>query len=107
MSTTENWVRVASLDDVEVGTVIGVEVAGRKLAVYHLEDGDVCVTDNVCTHAFALLSEGWLEDGVIECPLHGGQFDVRTGEGLAAPIEKDLEVFPTRVEGSDIMVQLP
>lgn len=105
--TAGQWVRVAAASDVAPGAVLGVEVAGRQLAVYRLEDGDVCVTDNVCTHEFALLSDGWFEDGVIECPLHAGQFDVRTGKGLCPPIEHDLPVFPARIEGPDIMVQLP
>ncbi len=102
-----DWVRVAAVGEVAPGSVLAVEVGGRHLAVYCLEEGEVCVIDNVCTHAFALLSEGWLEDGVIECPLHAGQFDVRTGKGLCAPIEKDLEVFPARIDGADILVQLP
>ena len=99
--------RVAGLDDVPLGTVLGVEVAGRKLAVYHLEDNEVRVTDDACTHAFALLSTGWLKDGVIECPLHAGQFDVRTGKALCPPVDKDLAVFPARIEGRDILAHLP
>ncbi|MBU6497961.1 MAG: non-heme iron oxygenase ferredoxin subunit [Rhodospirillales bacterium] len=107
MSEAENWVRVAALGDVAAGTVVGVEAMGLNLAVYHLESGEVCVTDNVCTHAFALLSDGWFENGTIECPLHAGQFDVRTGKGLGAPVEEDLRVFRTRVEDGAILIELP
>ena len=103
---SENWISVAKLSDVAEGSVIGVETMGLSLAVYHLNGGDICVTDNVCTHAFALLSEGWLEDNVIECPLHAGQFDVRTGKGLGAPIEADLRVFPVKVEGGEILIEV-
>ena len=55
---------------------------GLNLALYHVGDAWFC-TDNICTHAFALLTDGWLEGHVIECPLHGGQFDIRTGKGQA------------------------
>ncbi len=99
------WVRVAALADVAEGGVLGVEANGRRIALYHLEDG-IHATDDVCTHAYALLSEGWLEDGVIECPLHAGQFDVRTGKGLCAPIDRDVQTIPVRVDGPDILVKL-
>lgn len=102
-----DWVRVAAVDDVAEGTAIPVEVMGLNLAIYHLEGGAFYCTDNICTHAFALLTDGWLEGHLIECPLHAGQFDVRTGEGQGDPIDKDLQVFPIRVDGADLLVQLP
>jgi nitrite reductase/ring-hydroxylating ferredoxin subunit len=69
--------------------------------LYRLEDdGGVYAIDNVCTHALAYLSEGWLEGDVIECPLHGGCFNVRTGKGLGDPIEEDLKTYPIQVSGS-------
>ncbi len=105
MGDSTEWVVVASVADVEEGGALGVEVNGLQLAVYHVGDAWYC-TDNVCTHAFALLTDGWLEDHVIECPLHGGQFDIRTGEGLCPPIAKDVQTFPVRIEGTDVLVGL-
>ena len=107
MSEAGNWVQVATVADVAEGTAIPVETNGLQLAVYHLEGGEICVTDNVCTHAFALLTDGWLEGHVIECPLHAGQFDVRTGKGLCAPIEEDLRSYTVKREGDAILVKLP
>lgn len=101
------WVRVAGVAEVEAGKVLGVRIGSRDLAVYHMEDGAFCVTDNICTHEFALLSDGWFEDGCIECPLHAGRFDIKTGKGQGAPIDKDLPVFEVKVEGADIMAMLP
>src|SRR3546814_10365880 len=49
------------------------------LAVYNV-DGEFFVTANRCTHGEASLADGMLEDDVIECALHGGAFNVRTGE---------------------------
>ena len=107
MSAAENWVSVAKLADIAVGAAIPVEIMGLQLALYHLESGEICVTENICTHAFALLTDGWFENGLIECPLHAGQFDVRTGKGQGAPIEEDLKTFNVRVIGGDIQVELP
>lgn len=101
------WVRVASKDEVAEGAVLGVRVGEREIALYHLPGGEFHATDNVCTHEFALLSEGWLENGCIECPLHAAQFDVRTGKAMCAPADVDLQVFELKVEGDDLMVRLP
>lgn len=103
----ENWVRVAATSDLSEGQVIGVRAGDRDIALYQLEGGEYRATDNICTHEYAQLSDGWLEGSVIECPLHAGQFDVRTGKGLCAPIEKDLDVFEVRVTGVDLEVKLP
>jgi nitrite reductase/ring-hydroxylating ferredoxin subunit len=107
MTEAENWIRVASVGDVEKGTAIPVETMGLSLAVYHLDDGRICVTDNTCTHAFALLTDGWLEGNIIECPLHAGQFDVCTGKGLGAPIDQDLRTYNVKVDAGDILIELP
>ena len=107
MSVGDNWVRVAELADVAEGAAVAVEAMGLQLAVFHLEGGEIRVTDNVCTHAFALLTDGWFENGMIECPLHAGQFDVRTGQGQGAPIEEDLRVFNVKVEAGGILIELP
>ena len=106
MSEAGNWVRVASVADVAEGTAMAVETKGLSLAVYHLDGGEICVTDNTCTHAFALLTDGWLENGCIECPLHAAQFDVRNGKALSSPADEDLKVFQIKVEGDDLMLEV-
>lgn len=106
MSEAEGWIRIGSVADFEIGTVKAADVSGKDLAVYHLDSGEICVTDNVCTHAFALLSDGWLEDCIIECPLHAGRFDVRTGKALGPPLDEDLQTHEVRIDGDDILVRL-
>ena len=103
----ENWVRVAAVADVPEGGVIAVRLGDREIALYHLPGGEYRATDNVCTHEYAQLSDGWLENGEIECPLHAARFDIRTGKALCAPAEKALEVFPVKAEGADLLLRLP
>ena len=105
MNVSTDWIRIASTSDVPEGEAHAIETMGLTLALYHVGDSWFC-TDNICTHALALLTEGWLEGHVIECPLHGGQFDIRTGKGLGAPIDADLKTFPVRIDGSDILISL-
>ena len=101
------WVRVAAAADVAEGNVLGLRVGERDIAIYHLPGGEYRASDNICTHEYALLSDGWLEDGCIECPLHAGRFDVRTGKAMCAPVDRDLEMFEVKVEGADLLVKLP
>src|SRR6266567_3020960 len=71
MSDDTGWVKAANRNDLAEGEVLGVLVAGKEIALYDL-DGAVHATDDICTHAYAKLSDGWLDKGEIECPLHAG-----------------------------------
>jgi len=101
------WVRVAAASDVAEGHVTAVRVGDKEIALYHLPGGDYRATDNICTHEYAQLSDGWLEDGCIECPLHAARFDIRSGRALCAPAEEDLQVFELKREGNDLLLKLP
>jgi nitrite reductase/ring-hydroxylating ferredoxin subunit len=104
MDDAANWVRVATVKQIGKGEMFAAEAGGRKIAVFHLDDGSWHAIENVCTHAYALLTEGWLEGDCIECPLHAGRFDVRTGKALSAPVEEDVSTFEVKVEGADVLV---
>jgi 3-phenylpropionate/trans-cinnamate dioxygenase ferredoxin subunit len=101
------WVRVASVADVAEGQVHPVRVGEHEIALFHLPGGDYRATDNICTHEYAQLSDGWLEDGCIECPLHAARFDIRTGKALCAPAEGNLKVFELKIEDGDLLVMVP
>ena len=100
------WVKVATQSELPPGSMICVEPAGDPIAVYHLEDGTICATEAICSHQYALLTDGLLEGDLVECPLHAAQFNVRTGEALSDPAEIDLKTYEVRVEGVDILVKL-
>jgi anthranilate 1,2-dioxygenase large subunit len=99
------WQKVASSSEIDEGGVLGVDVDGTHVVLYRLS-GEIFATAGICTHALALLSEGWVEDGKIECPLHQGQFDIRTGKALCPPVTEDLRTYAVKVEGNDIFLDL-
>src|SRR5260370_26517177 len=105
MADNEHWVTVASRSKLGDGDVLGVSVGEEQIALYNL-GGEIYATSNVCTHAFALLSDGWLDGEAIECPLHAGRFEVKTGKGLGPPIPCDIKTYPVRVVGDDVQVRL-
>lgn len=99
------WIEILAQDDVPDEDVLGVKAGGRDLAVYGVE-GEVYVTDNICTHGNARLCDGFLEDHEIECPLHQGRFDVRTGKAMCAPLTQDIRVYPAKVEDGKVWIEV-
>lgn len=99
------WHAVCKTDDVAEGTMRGFEVGGTRIVVYQV-DGRFYVTSNICTHAFTLLSDGWLDDLVVECPLHGAQFDIASGRVLCGPATQDLPVYPVRDNAGTIEIEI-
>jgi 3-phenylpropionate/trans-cinnamate dioxygenase ferredoxin subunit len=100
------FVRVASTNDVPAGTGIYVDVNGEPIALFHVEDGGFFATSDVCTHEEASLSEGELDGEIVECPLHGARYNVRTGEVKSLPAVRGVKSFPVRVVGSDLEVEV-
>lgn len=100
------WLRVAEAAQVTEDEPLAVEVGGLKLALYRVEDA-LYATDNICTHAYALLSDGFLDGCVIECPLHNGRFDVRTGKALSSPVERDVRTYPVREADGALEILVP
>jgi len=100
------WYAVAGSADLKEGEVLGVNVKQFRIALYRIE-GNVYATSNVCTHEFALLSDGYLDGDCIECPLHQAQFHVPTGEVRSAPATDPIETYSTKEEADSIHVLLP
>lgn len=101
----DNVVKVCAQSDVAPASVKAFEVGDQRLAVYNLE-GRFYVTDDECTHASASLAEGMLEGDVIECCLHFGAFDVKTGAVKAPPCSIALRTYKVLLQGDDVYVDL-
>jgi 3-phenylpropionate/trans-cinnamate dioxygenase ferredoxin component len=99
------WQRVASVTDVKPDSPVPVTIGDKQLAIYKLDDEFYCL-DDVCPHAYALLSSGFIENDRVECPLHQAAFEIRTGKCVAPPAEEDLKKYPLKVEGNDILIDV-
>jgi len=97
--------KVATRGELEPGSAKCVQAGNCAIALYNV-NGEFYATQDECSHAEASLSDGWLEDYEITCPLHGAAFDVRTGKPLGLPATKPVPTYPVRVEGDDIYVEL-
>lgn len=99
------WIDTINIDGIPENDVIGVNVEGYQIALYKVE-GEVFATDNICTHGQALLSDGFLEDGEIECPLHQGRFCIKSGKAICEPLTEDIKTYATRIEGKQVFLKL-
>ena len=107
MEAAGEWLVICEVSEVEPGTMRRVEPPGLpSLAVYNVE-GKLFVTVDRCTHAEACLTDGTLLDDVIECPFHGGAFDVRTGAAVNRPAKKALQTWEVDVRGNDVAIRVP
>ncbi|MDB5932924.1 MAG: naphthalene 1,2-dioxygenase [Massilia sp.] len=101
----ENWTDVSALADVPDDDVAAVTVGGAELALYGV-DGTVFATANICTHGHARLCDGFLDGHEIECPLHQGKFDIRSGQATCQPATEPLRTFPVKIENGRVFVDL-
>ncbi|MDR4481520.1 MAG: Rieske 2Fe-2S domain-containing protein [Nitrospira sp.] len=105
MDSHPNYVTVAQAEEIPPGTCRTVEIEGIFLALCNV-DGIFRAVDNTCPHAGGPLGEGCMDGEIIECPWHGWQFNVRTGERPQNP-EIRVACVEVRVQGTNVQVRTP
>ncbi|AUT48082.1 non-heme iron oxygenase ferredoxin subunit [Achromobacter sp. Marseille-Q0513] len=101
----ETWKRVAQVGDISPDTnTLRVVLDGEGVCLYDLQ-GEICATQDRCPHGNASLADGYLEDGTIECPLHQGVFDIRSGKPKCPPVTTDLRRYEVKVDGDVIYLK--
>src|SRR5260221_12467009 len=91
------WTRAAAVAEVKERGVMDADVGGVEIALYWIDDA-VYATHNVCTLAFARLSEGFLDGDCIECPIHQTLFNVNTGKRVGPPAYTAWKTYRCRIE---------
>lgn len=100
------FIRVAQVSEIRPGEMMAVEVANEQVLLVNV-GGNIHAVDDICTHAYATMSEGDLKGDEVECPLHGGAFSAITGVPTNPPAERPLRVFRVQIDGDDILVGPP
>ena len=100
-----NWILVGTADNIEIEDIIRFDHNDKTFCVYKLEDG-FYATDGICTHEAVHLEDGLVMDNEIECPMHQGVFDIKTGEAISPPACDDLKTYPVKVEDNNIYIQI-
>jgi 3-phenylpropionate/trans-cinnamate dioxygenase ferredoxin subunit len=99
------FVRACAAGEVADGQALRVEVDGLDVAI--VRDGDdLYAIDDECSHAQVALSEGEVDGCEIECWMHGSRFDLRTGKPTGPPATEPVPIFPVRLDGADVLVDI-
>jgi nitrite reductase/ring-hydroxylating ferredoxin subunit len=94
---------VAKASEIGDGDMKAVTVGAKHIAIYNL-GGEYHATDAYCTHGHALLTEGYIDGTTVECPMHGGMFDITSGAPTGAPCTTALATYPVRVDGDTLAI---
>ena len=100
-----DYVRACAVADLADESAIALEIGGVPVCLAKTE-GEVFAMHDVCSHAEVPLSEGDVEDGTVECWLHGSRFDVRTGRPTGLPATRPVPVYPVKIDGDDVLVAI-
>jgi nitrite reductase (NADH) small subunit len=104
------WVRLCGTaeapgtNEVMEAEALTSEGKGVPICLANVE-GRLSALGNVCPHRQGPLGGGWIENGMVLCPWHGWAFDVTTGVA-AAPEKGRVDVYPVKVEGENVLVQI-
>ena len=96
--------RVCKADDLKPGMALRVETDEEPVAVFNV-DGEFYAIADTCSHEEASLSEGYVDEDIVECAKHGAMFHIPTGEVRSLPATRNVRVFGTAVEDGDLYVE--
>jgi 3-phenylpropionate/trans-cinnamate dioxygenase ferredoxin component len=101
-------ITVCRLEELPAGEMRLVEADGRKIGVFHADDGELYAIEDRCSHDDGPLAEGEFDPGActVECPRHGSLFDLRTGRPKTLPAYVPVETFEARVENGDVKLEV-
>ena len=97
-------VRICKADELAPGMAVRADVGGVPVAVFNIE-GDFYAIADTCSHEEASLSEGLIDDDIVECPKHGAMFHIPTGEVRSLPATHGVATFTTAVTDGELFVE--
>jgi nitrite reductase (NADH) small subunit len=105
MNSERVWTRITKTENVPPQEGRAVTIGGMELAIFNLSDRFATI-ENQCPHKGGPLCDGIVSGTAVVCPLHGWRFDLNTGLAVRASLPACITVFPTRVEGGIILVDV-
>lgn len=74
------------------------------IAVVHAEDGGFFALDDECSHEAVSLSDGFVEEQTLECPMHASAFCLKTGVPETPPAMKPVKTHRVDVEDGSLLL---
>lgn len=98
-------IKICPLEDLKPGKAIRVKVGDHAIAIVRTPSGEVKALDDKCSHGEISLSEGFVEEGTIECWAHGAKFDLNTGKPLSLPAYEPVATYEVLIENDEIYIE--
>ena len=106
MADEATLVRLCRTDEVGLNEARRFDVNGRPIALFHLPAGFFAI-DDTCSHEESSLSQGFVDEDMVECPKHGAQFEIQTGHNRSLPATRPVAAHRVVVDGDDVYVEAP
>lgn len=100
------WIEVCRVGGIDEEDVIKFDHGGRTFAIFRAPDDRYYATDGLCTHEQVHLADGLVMDHIVECPMHNGRFDYRTGATKGAPVCVDHKTYQVKLEDGKVFINL-
>ena len=97
-------VKVCALEDIAVGSAVKVTIDGVPIALVKDSAGEIHALGDTCSHGEISLSEGFVEDGTLECWAHGSKFDLATGKPQNFPAFEPVPVYSVTIAEGEVFV---
>ncbi len=98
-------VKTINISEINENSVKVVNIENKDIAIFNV-DGEFYAIDDLCSHAEASLAEGEVFDCKVECPLHGAEFDLKTGEAVTLPATRPVDSYMISVENDIIYLEM-
>jgi len=98
-------IRICNVEDIKLGRAIRVKIGEHAFAIVHTPDGKFHALDDKCSHGEVSLSEGFVDNGTIECWAHGAKFSLTTGSPLSLPAYEPVSVYEVFVENGEVFLE--
>jgi len=101
----EEWHCAGHAGELSEDAPLEFKLEGTEIGIYKVGD-EVYALENVCPHAYALLTQGFVDEGTVECPLHEAVFDIKTGQCIKGPGGRALKQYAVRLAGEEIQIKV-
>ena len=100
-----DWHHAAEVSQVSTDEALAMDIGDIEIALCKVGES-IYAINNICTHEYACLSDGFIDGETIECPLHQAQFHIPTGEALSPPADVDVQTYPVRVVDGAVYIKI-
>lgn len=99
---------IGPADELPEGEVMRVDAEDSghdgDIAVVHAEDGGFFGLDDECSHESVSLSDGFVEEDTLECPMHASAFCLKTGKPETPPALTPVRTHLVTVEDGRLVL---